>query len=193
MTTHTHTPIAAVTHTQSQELYSRFISVLHFQIRLHAYTLQHTTHAHTKRTLAHTSTSTYTWTHAHTRTHTTHIHTHTHTHTHTVPLSSINSHFCQTFLKFLFSFFQVREIPEDFFVDIISRNNFLTSTLRVFFSNLENLGDAPAARSDVTVASDDVTAELQRKGRSFKKNLEKRFGWDFSTEDEEDAPVIVDL
>ena len=27
--------------------------------------------------------------------------------------------------------FQLKEIPEDFFVDIVSRNNFLTSTLHV--------------------------------------------------------------
>ena len=27
--------------------------------------------------------------------------------------------------------FQLQEIPEDFFVDIVSRNNFLTTTLQV--------------------------------------------------------------
>jgi len=28
--------------------------------------------------------------------------------------------------------FQLQEIPEDFFVDIVSRNNFLTTTLQVY-------------------------------------------------------------
>ena len=78
--------------------------------------------------------------------------------------------------------FQVREIPEDFFVDIISRNNFLTSTLQVFFSNLDNLeGDAEEVKN------------LKKKGENFRKHLEKKFQWDFTTEDDEFAPVVVDL
>ena len=78
--------------------------------------------------------------------------------------------------------FQVREIPEDFFVDIISRNNFLTSTLQVFFTNLDNLeGETDEIRN------------LKKKGRNFAKHLEKKFQWDFTTEDDEYAPVVVDL
>ena len=78
--------------------------------------------------------------------------------------------------------FQVREIPEDFFVDIISRNNFLTSTLQVFFSNLDNL------ESDM-----EEIKNLKKKGENFRKHLEKKFQWDFTTEDDEFAPVVVDL
>ena len=78
--------------------------------------------------------------------------------------------------------FQVREIPEDFFVDIISRNNFLTSTLQVFFTNLDNLE-----------GETDEIKNLKKKGRNFAKHLEKKFQWDFTTEDDEYAPVVVDL
>ena len=31
--------------------------------------------------------------------------------------------------------FQLKEIPEDFFVDIVSRDNFLTSTLHVSYTH----------------------------------------------------------
>ena len=78
--------------------------------------------------------------------------------------------------------FQVREIPEDFFVDIISRNNFLTSTLQVFFANLDSQGGS----------SEDI-ATLKKKGENFKKHLEKKFNWDFTTEDDEYAPIVVNL
>ena len=79
--------------------------------------------------------------------------------------------------------FQIREIPEDFFVDIISRNNFLTTTLQVFFSNLSNLEDQN---------QDDIKA-LKKKGDNFRKHLEKKFQWDFTSEDDEYSPVVVTL
>lgn len=73
--------------------------------------------------------------------------------------------------------FQVHEIPEDFFVDIVSANNFLTTTLQEFFSNLsEGNGDA----------------KLRRRGEKFREHLTKKFKWDFTEEPDEYAPVIVD-
>lgn len=74
--------------------------------------------------------------------------------------------------------FQLREIPSDFFVDIVSSNNFLTVTLRDLFMNLQQ-----------------STAEgaLKEKGRKFKKNLTKQFNWDFDEEPDDEAPVVVDL
>ena len=78
--------------------------------------------------------------------------------------------------------FQVKEIPEDFFVDIISCNNFLTSTLQVFFSNLDN-----------SEGETEEVKNLKNKGVNFRKHLEKKFQWDFMTEDDEFAPVVVDL
>lgn len=74
--------------------------------------------------------------------------------------------------------FQVLEIPKDFFVDIVSTNNFLTTTLQVFFSNLES--------------STTVDKKLVEKARRFRRHLTKRFNWDFETEPDEFAPVVVE-
>ena len=73
--------------------------------------------------------------------------------------------------------FQVQEIPEDFFVDIVSTNNFLTSTLQEFFSNLED-GNGEN--------------KLRQRGLKFRDHLTKKFKWDFTTEPDEYAPVIVE-
>lgn len=74
--------------------------------------------------------------------------------------------------------FQVLEIPKDFFVDIVSTNNFLTTTLQVFFSNLKS--------------SATVDKKLVEKARRFQRHLTKRFNWDFETEPDEFAPVVVE-
>jgi A1 cistron-splicing factor AAR2 len=52
--------------------------------------------------------------------------------------SALSNHtnFFMDFIGVLY--FQVHEIPEDFFVDIVSQSNFLTTTLQEFFSNLES-------------------------------------------------------
>ncbi|XP_029773984.1 protein AAR2 homolog isoform X2 [Suricata suricatta] len=55
---------------------------------------------------------------------------------------------------------QLGEIPADFFVDIVSQNNFLTSTLQVFFS------------SACSVA---VDATLRQKAAKFQAHLTKKF------------------
>lgn len=70
------------------------------------------------------------------------------------------------------------EIPKDFFVDIVSANNFLTTTLQVFFSNLES--------------STAVDKSLVDKALRFRQHLTKRFNWDFESEPEEFAPVVVE-
>lgn len=73
--------------------------------------------------------------------------------------------------------FQLKEIPKDFFVDIVSNNNFLTSTFQIFFSNLENSQADQALRS---------------RGKKFKDSLTKIFKWDFDSEPDEYAPVVVE-
>ncbi|XP_026359209.2 protein AAR2 homolog isoform X1 [Ursus arctos] len=73
---------------------------------------------------------------------------------------------------------QLGEIPADFFVDIVSQNNFLTSTLQVFFS------------SACSVA---VDATLRQKAEKFQAHLTKKFRWDFEAEPEDCAPVVVEL
>ena len=73
--------------------------------------------------------------------------------------------------------FQLLETPQDFFVDIVSRNNFLVDNLHRFF---------------MTVQDSAVSAKLKRKSQKFKEYLTKRFQWNFDEEPEEDAPVIVE-
>lgn len=73
---------------------------------------------------------------------------------------------------------QLGEIPADFFVDIVSQDNFLTSTLQVFFSS---------ARSAA------VDATLRQKAERFQAHLTKKFRWDFEAEPEDCAPVVVEL
>ena len=73
--------------------------------------------------------------------------------------------------------FQIREIPEDFFVDIVSQNNFLTVTLQEFFANLE---------------SQEVDATLRSRGLKFRQHLTEKFKWDFTSEPDDCAPVVVE-
>ncbi|KAI8789044.1 protein AAR2 [Biomphalaria glabrata] len=74
--------------------------------------------------------------------------------------------------------FQIREIPSDFFVNIVTSRNFLTDTLHELFQNF---------------LTDNVDPELKKKGLNFQKHLTKKFNWDFSIEPDEYAPVVVDL
>ncbi|XP_019852376.1 PREDICTED: protein AAR2 homolog [Amphimedon queenslandica] len=73
--------------------------------------------------------------------------------------------------------FQLREVPEQFFVDIISSDNFLTSTLQVFFTNIQE--------------GDSLNSTLKEKAAMFKTSLSKRFQFDFTTELQENMPMIV--
>lgn len=74
--------------------------------------------------------------------------------------------------------FQLLETPEDFFVDIVSRNNFLVDNLHGFF---------------MTIQDSAVPLKLKRKSRKFKEYLTKRFHWDFDEEPEDDSPVVVEM
>ncbi|XP_029469001.1 protein AAR2 homolog [Rhinatrema bivittatum] len=73
---------------------------------------------------------------------------------------------------------QLGEIPADFFVDIVSQDNFLTSTLQVFFSY---------------TCSPAVDRTLRKKVEKFKMHLTKKFKWDFEAEPEDWAPVVVEI
>uniref|UniRef100_A0A8C6YRT3 Protein AAR2 homolog n=1 Tax=Nothoprocta perdicaria TaxID=30464 RepID=A0A8C6YRT3_NOTPE len=73
---------------------------------------------------------------------------------------------------------QLNEIPADFFVDIVSQDNFLTSTLQVFFSCVCNAA---------------IDRTLRKKAEKFKAHLTKKFKWDFEAEPEDCAPVVVEL
>jgi len=75
--------------------------------------------------------------------------------------------------------FQMQEVPQDFFVDIISENNFLVSSLSDLFANIRE--------------HENMAPQLRQKAISFENHLTKKFGWDFSQEDEEYAPIVVEL
>jgi len=74
--------------------------------------------------------------------------------------------------------FQLQEVPEDFFIDIISCNNFLVMTLTNLFCNIREF---------------EAETKLKSKAISFENHLTKKFGWTFADEeDDEFCPVVVD-
>ncbi|KAI4460040.1 a1 cistron splicing factor aar2-related [Holotrichia oblita] len=75
---------------------------------------------------------------------------------------------------------QINEVPEEFLADIVSNNNFVYVKLRSLFRSINECN---------------VDGRLKTKVERFKRRLTDKFGWDFShldSEDEEDAPVIVE-
>ncbi|XP_036390126.1 protein AAR2 homolog [Megalops cyprinoides] len=73
---------------------------------------------------------------------------------------------------------QLGEVPSDFYVDIVSQDNFLTSTLRDFFQFASGPG---------------VDASLRKRAQKFKVHLTKKFRWNFEEDLEDCAPVVVQL
>ncbi len=74
-------------------------------------------------------------------------------------------------------YFQICEVPEDFFVDIVTCNNFLFSCLQKLFQNIKD--------------QDKAEMKLKHKVTRFSSFLSSKFGWDFE-ELYDDAPTIVD-
>ena len=73
----------------------------------------------------------------------------------------------------------MQEVPQDFFVDIISSNNFLVSALTNLFAKIRE-SEAPG--------------KLKSRAISFENHLTKKFGWCFDEEaDDECNPVVVEL
>ena len=86
--------------------------------------------------------------------------------------------------SFTYGLFQIREVPEDFFVDIVSSNNFLVALLTSLFTLVRDNAN--------------VDSKLKTRIEKFKKSLSIKFQWDFSEidqmeEPDEDKPVIVAL
>uniref|UniRef100_UPI00358E3ABE protein AAR2 homolog n=1 Tax=Myxine glutinosa TaxID=7769 RepID=UPI00358E3ABE len=73
---------------------------------------------------------------------------------------------------------QLQHVPEDMFVDIVASENFLTRTLHELFETLSNSPVEPTLR--------------QRASR-FKEHLSRTYGWDFDSEPDDCAPVLVEL
>ena len=72
----------------------------------------------------------------------------------------------------------MKEVPSDFFVDIVTSSNFLSTSLNILFSNVKN--------------SQEVDSSLRLKATKFEANVTKKFGWDFTLDLNEEAPVVVE-
>lgn len=72
----------------------------------------------------------------------------------------------------------MKEVPSDFFIDIISSENFLVRTLRIFFDNVLN--------------NSIIDEQLRKRCTQFKGYVTERFQWDFDNEPEDEAPVYVE-
>lgn len=82
------------------------------------------------------------------------------------------------YLKFLMTLhFQLKLTPRDFFVDIVTKNNFLTITLTNLFTNIETIAD--------------VGVTLKEKSLKFKNYLTKYYKWNFDSTPENCLPLVV--
>jgi A1 cistron-splicing factor AAR2 len=82
------------------------------------------------------------------------------------------------FIQFIQTvYFQIKELPEDFFTDVITSNNFLIVNLHNLFDNIKS-----SSKSKV----------LTEKCEKFKKYLQEKFEFDFEQEPDEYAPTICD-
>lgn len=100
-------------------------------------------------------------------------------------LCSAEEFICQNpalYEKFLSALhFQVHEVPEDLFVDIVESNNFLASALTSLFANISD-------------NSESLPASLVTKARKFKTHISNKFKWNLTFEDDgDDAPVVVEI
>ena len=90
--------------------------------------------------------------------------------------------------------FQLKEVPEDFFVDIVSRDNFLTSTLQVRFPSSLSKPFSKIYQIFFSMLEESQTANpvLVKRALRFRENLTKKFKWDFTVEVDEDTPTVVE-
>lgn len=89
------------------------------------------------------------------------------------------------FIEFINTlYFQLKEMPADFFVDIISKDNFLTVNLHNLFDNINGISGVDK--------NTDLARKLEDKCVKFKNYLTQRFEIDFEEEPDEYAPVICE-
>jgi A1 cistron-splicing factor AAR2 len=90
--------------------------------------------------------------------------------------------------------FQLKELPSDFFADILTSNNFLIVNLHNLFDNINSTCDKclRGSDSDKALADDDINMikKLHEKSVSFKNYLQQTFGFDFANEPDEYAPSL---
>jgi len=73
----------------------------------------------------------------------------------------------------------MKEVPEDYFVDIVVQQNQLAQTFHGFFLNFRE--------------PQGISAGLVRKASMLKHALTDQFEWEFEDEDEDEMPVIVEM
>ncbi|KAK2720045.1 protein AAR2 homolog [Artemia franciscana] len=89
------------------------------------------------------------------------------------------------FIEFLNDlYFQLSEVSEDFFVDIVSQDNFLVHSLRTLFSNIREINVVKKEKGS-------SLKKLRDKADKMVEHLQTRFNWDFQAEPEDESPVIV--
>lgn len=74
---------------------------------------------------------------------------------------------------------QLKEVPEEIFVDIVEKDNFLVAVLRDFFYNIST--------------NESVNENLKRQALSLKESVTKKYKWDFDVEPDDESPVVVEL
>ncbi|XP_053203358.1 protein AAR2 homolog [Panonychus citri] len=72
---------------------------------------------------------------------------------------------------------QLREVPEDIFIDIVDNENFLVSVLRDFFYNV--------------FCNPNTDRKVREKAIVFKLHVTEKYKWDFEEEPEDELPVVV--
>jgi A1 cistron-splicing factor AAR2 len=85
-------------------------------------------------------------------------------------------------------YFQLKETPEDFFTDIVTRNNFLIVNLHNLFDNIKSCLETDSKAKDEILSKQ--LRMLSDKSNQFKNYLEQKFDYDFEQEPEEYAPVV---
>lgn len=90
--------------------------------------------------------------------------------------SELNPNFLGEVCRCLFG--MLKQFPEDFFYDSLSKDNFLRKTLQTFFGICERVGPSG----------------IEKRVEAIKKLLSERFNEEICPEEEDDeyAPVVVD-
>ena len=100
------------------------------------------------------------------------------------------------FIQFIQTlYFQLKEMPEDFFTDIITSNNFLVVNLHNLFSNINDcyaLLQSENEKQLISSANLNLIQNLNERATKFKEFLQEKFDFDFELEPDEYAPVVCE-
>jgi A1 cistron-splicing factor AAR2 len=91
-------------------------------------------------------------------------------------------------------YFQLKEMPTDFFTDIITSNNFLVVNLHNLFNNIKSVFDlsVESRRSLEFNEQLGLVKSLNENCDKFKSFLEEKFKFNFDEEPDEYAPIVCE-